>query len=670
MATQSAQEGACDPPPRAEKPVRPARFISKFGTFVKHEAEKNKSKWKTMGPAKVAVPSPNDFLQKHSKEPKLAPGVPKKPRHFCVDSRQGDKYLLEPSGLVPKYIKKKDYGVTPKYVTQRNEEIRREEEEREAKVVEELKKRAMKHLSDEEKTSILQALKKNWEELNREFQCLPVLTDTSYKKMHKAEVEMKLKQLEHDIEALEKHKWIYIANELDNHQNTHAKQGMNALLISDNWPGYSLDLFTYPQHYYGDLEYVLIPHGIIVDRTERLAKDIVQDIGDNDIVVLCVLKGGYKFCADLVEHIKNLSRNSERFISMKVDFVRLKSYHNDQSMQDMQIMGGDDLSKLTGKGHCNAFISDLDSEIEGTFRKFPNDTNPGAAVDSLKDREALWRDLDRVESWANTNHVKFNKNKCQIFHLGQGNPLRTYRLRDERLESSPTERDLGVLTEGKLNRNQQCPGSREGQLCPGGIRQTSPAGSQVDFPVKLNKLHVTDLSQEMLDATSSALKMVVTFLIMFQFVSDFIKLVSLLWTCLEISGLCFITVTLTGPDPNLWIDIPAWPQICLVTMNSPDDIHSWLNKSQNVLIVEDIVGTGRTMKVLLNTIEKYKPKMIKVASLLVKRTSRPDGYRPDYYGFEIPDLFVVGYALDYNKHFRDLNSIVPPIAIHALHGIA
>ncbi|XP_053118851.1 phosphoribosyltransferase domain-containing protein 1 isoform X3 [Hemicordylus capensis] len=98
------------------------------------------------------------------------------------------------------------------------------------------------------------------------------------------------------------------------------------VVISDNWPGYSLDLFTYPQHYYGDLDYVLIPHGIIVDRIERLAKDIMQDIGYNDIVVLCVLKGGYKFCADLVEHIKNLSRNSEKFISMKVDFVRLKSY--------------------------------------------------------------------------------------------------------------------------------------------------------------------------------------------------------------------------------------------------------------------------------------------------------------------------------------------------------
>lgn len=52
----------------------------------------------------------------------------------------------------------------------------------------------------------------------------------------------------------------------------------------------------------------------------------MKDIGNCDIVVLCVLKGGYKFCADLVEHLKNISRNSDRFVSMKVDFIRLKSY--------------------------------------------------------------------------------------------------------------------------------------------------------------------------------------------------------------------------------------------------------------------------------------------------------------------------------------------------------
>ncbi|XP_029418775.1 phosphoribosyltransferase domain-containing protein 1 isoform X5 [Nannospalax galili] len=98
------------------------------------------------------------------------------------------------------------------------------------------------------------------------------------------------------------------------------------VMLMDNWPGYDLDLFTYPQHYYGDLECVLIPHGIIVDRIERLAKDIMKDIGYDDILVLCVLKGGYKFCADLVEHLKSISRNSDRFVSMKVDFIRLKSY--------------------------------------------------------------------------------------------------------------------------------------------------------------------------------------------------------------------------------------------------------------------------------------------------------------------------------------------------------
>lgn len=52
----------------------------------------------------------------------------------------------------------------------------------------------------------------------------------------------------------------------------------------------------------------------------------MKDIGYCNIMVLCVLKGGYKFCADLVERLKNISRNSDKFISMKVDFIRLKSY--------------------------------------------------------------------------------------------------------------------------------------------------------------------------------------------------------------------------------------------------------------------------------------------------------------------------------------------------------
>ncbi|KAF7245744.1 Phosphoribosyltransferase domain-containing protein 1 [Varanus komodoensis] len=239
------------------------------------------------------------------------------------------------------------------------------------------------------------------------------------------------------------------------------------VVISDDWPGYSLDLFSYPQHYYGDLDYVLIPHGIIVDRIERLAKDIMQDIGYNDIVVLCVLKGGYKFCADLVEHIKNLSRNSERFISMKVDFVRLK--------------------------RSPAVFCSLCAAV-----RFPlsNCLPPRTMFKSCKH----WWDSDVLS--------------CSMFSI-----------------------------HGEKN------------------------------------------DQSMQDA--------------------------------QIIG--------------------------------GDDFSELAGK--------DIIGTGRTMKALLENIEKCQPRMVKVASLLLKRTSQPDGYRPDYYGFEIPDLFVVGYALDYNEYFRDLNHI-------------
>lgn len=52
----------------------------------------------------------------------------------------------------------------------------------------------------------------------------------------------------------------------------------------------------------------------------------MDDLGDHDIVVLCVLKGGYQFCADLVERIKALSRNSNHTIPMRVHFIRLRSY--------------------------------------------------------------------------------------------------------------------------------------------------------------------------------------------------------------------------------------------------------------------------------------------------------------------------------------------------------
>ncbi|XP_076828646.1 phosphoribosyltransferase domain-containing protein 1b [Brachyhypopomus gauderio] len=215
-----------------------------------------------------------------------------------------------------------------------------------------------------------------------------------------------------------------MAEPTENKQTTTG--GNRGVVIPDDWPGYRLELFAYPAHYSGDLECVYIPHGVIMDRTERLARNIVDDLGDHDIVVLCVLKGGYQFCSDLVEAIKALGCGSSRSLLMRVDFIRLKSYMNDQSTQDLQIVGAESLSMLSGK---------------------------------------------------------------------------------------------------------------------------------------------------------------------------------------------------------------------------------------NVLIVEAVVNTGKTMKALLAHVESFGPKMIRVAGLLVKRSPNDSGCLPDYVGFEIPNRFVVGYALDYNEYFRDLSHI-------------
>ncbi|NXW97631.1 HPRT phosphoribosyltransferase, partial [Larus smithsonianus] len=212
--------------------------------------------------------------------------------------------------------------------------------------------------------------------------------------------------------------------------------------IGDDEQGYDLDLFCIPKHYADDLEKVYIPHGLIMDRTERLAREIMKGMGGHHIVALCVLKGGYKFFADLLDYIKALNRNSDKSIPMTVDFIRLKSYCNDQSTGDIKVIGGDDLSTLTGKKLENA------------------------------------------------------------------------------------------------------------------------------------SLHLFNI----------------------------------------LSHLSFF-------------------------------------------YFQDIIDTGKTMKTLLSLLKQYNPKMVKVASLLVKRTPRSVGYRPDFVGFEVPDKFVVGYALDYNEYFRDLNHI-------------
>lgn len=80
-------------------------------------------------------------------------------------------------------------------------------------------------------------------------------------------------------------------------------------------------------------------------------------------------------------------------------------------------------------------------------------------------------------------------------------------------------------------------------------------------------------------------------------------------------------------------------------------------EGRTVVIVEDIVDTGLTVKHLLEMIRAKKPKDVKVATLLYKPDAFKGGYKVDYIGKEIPNEFVVGYGLDYDGLGRNLKDI-------------
>jgi len=237
------------------EPGKPPRHSSKFKSTVKTENNKDKFEHKTMGQAKVPTRQPTDYLKKHEREPKLSEkkkfeypdndrkrppvpkqqdkpimglkttknfikqnavenimSVPKKPEKNFVDTRGGDKQPLDPSGLEPVYVHRKDYGEVPQYLERRKEDIRKAQEEYDAYVADHFRRGAMKCLSDMERNTILNGLKDNWEQLHHEYQGLSVVTDTAPKKNRKERMEAEMKQLERDIEMIEKHRVIYLAN--------------------------------------------------------------------------------------------------------------------------------------------------------------------------------------------------------------------------------------------------------------------------------------------------------------------------------------------------------------------------------------------------------------------------------------------------------------------------
>lgn len=227
-------------------------YQSIFSSATRKFYETGKKSHQTMGFAKSPLKNPKEFLKKQTRDLNRVierkpftclnkgnkrPPVPKQSEaplilHECpekdfkkinvlnvlktpalrpipkyVDTRRGDSFLLEFSGLVPKFWRKEEFGKSPKYLVKR----RRKNLEYSSKQYEKsLAKDEPYVLKEEEKTKIIEGLRANWEELNTRYLSLPLKIDTKVLQSRKLDLEKKLNLVEHDIYFLENNKDIDI----------------------------------------------------------------------------------------------------------------------------------------------------------------------------------------------------------------------------------------------------------------------------------------------------------------------------------------------------------------------------------------------------------------------------------------------------------------------------
>jgi hypoxanthine phosphoribosyltransferase len=133
----------------------------------------------------------------------------------------------------------------------------------------------------------------------------------------------------------------------------------------------------------------------------------------------------------------------------------------------------------------------------------------------------------------------------------------------------------------------------------------------------------------------------------------------LLLVCVLRGGVMFLTDLMRNLDLPHMIDFMALSSYGVgarqssgkvrITMDLTMDIYN-----RNVLVVEDIVDSGRTMASLLEVLSTRQPKSLKICTLLDKASRREVDIQLDYVGFNIEDKFVFGYGLDLDEYYRDL----------------
>lgn len=124
----------------------------------------------------------------------------------------------------------------------------------------------------------------------------------------------------------------------------------NYIEIQDHAIGIPAGLLSIPMHYRNDLDEILIPNGLILDRTDKLASEIFKDLaGNGPVICLCILKGGFRFFADLTSRLQKFNETNDLSLPMMFEYIRLKSYNNTESKGEVEITGFPNISHIQGK---------------------------------------------------------------------------------------------------------------------------------------------------------------------------------------------------------------------------------------------------------------------------------------------------------------------------------
>ena len=123
---------------------------------------------------------------------------------------------------------------------------------------------------------------------------------------------------------------------------------------------------------------------------------------------------------------------------------------------------------------------------------------------------------------------------------------------------------------------------------------------------------------------------------------------SVFFTC-ELAKRITVPVTLDFMSVSSYGDGTASSGIVKIAKDLDETL-----EGKEVIVIEDIIDSGRTLSYLLDVLGKRKPNSLRLCTLLDKPDRRVANVKVDYVGFEIPDEFVVGYGLDYAQKYRNL----------------